>query len=103
MTTRYRCLSSDGSLLAPLHTSGTGRPPAKCRYCGGLLVTEHGDWGVFRWNPENRYPREKAVRVYARKSAAQRYADRDDSRALVVRWIPAYSQDSASTLGGAGR
>lgn len=32
-------------------------------------------WGVFIWNPENRYPESAAIKIYDRKPDAERLAD----------------------------
>lgn len=55
--------------------NGSGKPPAKCRECGGWIVSRVGQYGVFAWTGDNRYPLDKAVKLYASPKVAEKRAD----------------------------
>lgn len=96
-------------MLATVHYCPTGRTemgtyrcPARsvgapkrktCPGCGGPLRTERGRWAVFPFDPTGQYPTEQARKLFARKAAADAYADKATEahrheRGYVVRWIP---------------
>jgi hypothetical protein len=79
---RYGC-----SLRISVHCErGRGRAPrCKCRYCGGLLRTASGIYGVFTWRGDGRYRLEDAHATYIQEGAADRFAARCSEH--VVRFI----------------
>lgn len=93
MATIHWCIYRDSSGAS--HTRGNGKPRRKtCAYCGGTLITQHGEWGVFvhssfpNAGPSgDRYRRADAVSIHNTQSAADRVIAADTTNSLVVRWL----------------
>ncbi len=93
LATRYRCVYECD--IPGTHSYGHGKPPEKCRYCGGMIAIDTGLWGVFHWAGYDAKVRDyqvnTAVKTFVRMSAADRMADdayhADNNSDLVVRWI----------------
>lgn len=100
LATRHWCVHKRNPAAGLQHTQGNGKPTRKrCRWCGGELVTQTGQWGVFAWTGTGRYPADEAESTYLSERAADRRTDklalRDIAQPLnapeggwVVRWIP---------------
>lgn len=79
---RFHC-SADTSVLCD---RGDGKPPRKaCRHCRSPLVVETGQWAAFEWNPTGAYLSDVAVKTFASRPLADRWAE---ARNLVVRFVP---------------
>jgi hypothetical protein len=88
MASRYECSLMRESFAGSTHDSGNGKPPRqKCRGCGGRFTTYTGQWGVFVWRGDGRYYADNAISLHERERDAQRSADREPERELVVRWV----------------
>lgn len=82
--TRHVCINR--SSLNGSHTRGPGTAKRRrCAFCGGVLHTETGTYGVFTWTGTGRYPLKNAIRTFAHERAADEFASSADS--LVVRWV----------------
>lgn len=61
---------------------------SRCKACREVDRKRQEDagmrYGAFEWTGDNRYPIEKAVRVFAKYGVAERWAD---TRGLVVRSV----------------
>lgn len=85
-TTRHRCPHGKGHP----HTAGDGAPKRKkCAYCGGVVITEAGTYGVFAWRGDGRYRPVDAVKTFTTRRAADKFADANPTSGLVSRWIGA--------------
>lgn len=50
------------------------------------MKTEKKLFGVFKWNPEGRYPHYMSLRVFKRELNARRYADKVGNNHVVREW-----------------
>lgn len=94
LATRHCCTLRDSPLSGLRHSEGSGKGPARCRYCRGTVRVEHGLWGVFTWRGDGDYPHSRAKDTRLTEPAADKLADRlNDAQpnVWVVRWIPDHS------------
>lgn len=89
VATRHECVAR-----ISIHcTRGAGKPKRKaCGYCGSLLTTRTGTYGVFDWTGTGHYPARNAVETFTRESVASTWADVHAQESTspggyVVRWI----------------
>lgn len=101
LAARHYCPLRDATGLSSFHTSGNGRPRGRgrCRYCGAVLVTVTGLWGVFVHRGDGRYWLDGALSTHLSEPTADRACAKayDAARAehgygapetsVVVRWI----------------
>jgi hypothetical protein len=84
---RHLCPHANDTGLSFQHTHGNGAPKRKkCAYCGGVLYTITGLWGVFTWRGDGRYFHDGAHETFASEVKADAYATTNDT--YVVRWLP---------------
>jgi hypothetical protein len=68
MATTHRCINA----ISVHCTKGSGKPKRKsCTYCGSLLSTSEGYFGVFEWTGTGRYRIADAISLHSSELRAE--------------------------------
>jgi len=89
MAYRYECEHKGKTGSGPFHAKGNGKPRAlKCKYCGGGMYVERGEWGVFVYEyGRGDYRHENVVKTFATYEKADAFVYANADKNYCVRWV----------------
>jgi hypothetical protein len=89
MALQHECVNARTPGSGYHHSYGSGRGPAKCRFCGSAIRVTSGAYSVLAWRGDSGYSVADALATYATERAAEARRQKEDpsGEKLVVRFL----------------